>query len=1330
LKRLGRKKTRKTGAGHSTGSTPPPGKFRAAKQHKSGGEPRPGPTLFVGIGASAGGLEAFKTFFANMPPDSGMAFVLVQHLAPDHKSLLADLIGRTTAMGVMEAEDETPVAANCVYVIPPDATLTIKDAALRVTKPAPAREHRRPIDAFFSSLAEDQGENAVCIVLSGTGSDGAVGLTAIKEFGGLTLAQAGFDHVAMSGMPHNAAATGLVDHVSQVEDMPNKLIEYQRHLSHVASRKEADGTRGDAATHLTAISTLLRTKLGHDFSQYKEKTLVRRIQRRMQVLQIDTVPRYIAHLREEQGEIELLFRELLIGVTQFFRDPDAFETLRTTVIPKLLENKHADDALRIWIPACAAGQEVYSIAILVKEEIERQGATLHVQIFGTDIDDNAVAFARAARYRKPMAGLSPEQIGRWFAEEGDEYCPIKAIREMCVFSTHSVIKDPPFSKLDLVSCRNLLIYLDADLQDRVIRTFHYALRPGGALFLGSSESVTRSAKLFTPLDKKQRIFQRLDAETVLPALPARAPATRTLAHPAARTSPSGDERLDKYARRTLEKYSPVYVMIDQRHEIVCFSGGEIGLYLGFSAGAASLNLFDILRKPLRPVVRAAVQAASSAKEPVVHNDVVLRVDGKSRTVTIIVAPVIEPGAEAGLSVVAFQDTGLLSARKDGTSGENNTDANARSLEQELRTTRAQLQAAIDEYEIVNEEMKSANEEYQSVNEELQSSNEELETSKEEMQSVNEELQTINAEMTSKNDQLTRLNSDLRNLFESTEIATIFLDNELRIKSFTPGMTDIFHLRDADRGRPITDIVTLLSYVELQRDVKAVLRKLTSIEREVQATESGATFIMRIRPYRSVNNVIEGVVITFVDITERRKADDARRDSEARFQTIADNIPILCWMANAEGWIYWYNRRWYEYTGITPETQEGWGWESVHDPQVLPIVVERWKNSLTTGQPFEMVFPLKGADGMFRPFLTRIVPLRNKQGEVVNWFGSNTDITNERRVEEARVKLAAIVESSHDAILSEDLDGVILSWNSGAERLFGYTNQEAIGQRIFMLMSPERLDEERDILNRIRRGERIEHYETIRRHKDGKLLDVSLVVSPVLDGQDNVIGASKIARNIAERKEAEKRAALLMGELDHRVKNILAIVQSVIMQTLKSSTSPGAFAASMEGRIAAIARAHSLLTDRGGKTEVSLRALIETELKPYVHGANVDIDGVAVALRPRLGLAMAMAIHELASNAAKYGALSTASGRLAATWQISGNGENAALNLVWQETGGPAVAQPSRHGFGTTLLERTLQHEFDATVHREFLPSGLRCAIDIPFTSESGHILPKGEGEAR
>ncbi len=472
------------------------------------------PPLIVAIGASAGGLTAFKMFFSKMPADSGMAFVLVQHLDPNLKSLLVEIIARHTAMPVAEAENGVRVAANTVTIIPPNATLTIKSGILRVERPAPPRSDRWPINSFFSSLAEDQGENAVCIVLSGTGSDGTMGVSAIKEHGGLAMAQSEYDHVAMSGMPESAAATGLVDFVLHAEEMPAKLLQYYRHLNDVASRKSADGLRLDAPDHLVTITGLLRARLGHDFSRYKTNTIIRRIQRRMQVLEIDTMSAFIERLRRDPAQLDSLFADMLIGVTQFFRDPEAFTALQVIGLPLILKDKGNGDSIRIWVPGCSTGEEVYSIAILLREMLDRAGITAKVQIFGTDIDETAVATARAGRYSKTMLGLSPERIARWFADDTDSCCVVKEIREICVFSIHSLVKDPPFSKLDLISCRNILIYLNGEVQEVVIRAFHYALRPDGILFLGPSEGVTRNGGQFNSLDAKHRIYQR--HETSMP----------------------------------------------------------------------------------------------------------------------------------------------------------------------------------------------------------------------------------------------------------------------------------------------------------------------------------------------------------------------------------------------------------------------------------------------------------------------------------------------------------------------------------------------------------------------------------------------------------------------------------------------------------------------------------------------------------------------------------------------------------------------------------------------------------------------------------------------
>ncbi|HEX3860317.1 MAG TPA: chemotaxis protein CheB [Stellaceae bacterium] len=818
--------------------------------------------LIVGIGASAGGLDAFTTFFENMPPDSGMAFVLVQHLDPHHKSMLAEIIARSTKMVVTEATDGTNLAANHVFVIPPDATLTVACGRLRVTKPAPPRDRRRPIDSFFIALAEDQGEKAVCIILSGFGSDGTLGLSAVKERGGLTLTQAEFDHSAMSGMPSSATATGLVDHVLPVEEMPSALISYQRHLGLVEERKDSDGTRRDAAEYLPEICTLLRDRLGHDFSGYKKNTMVRRIQRRMQVLQISDMPAYTERLRGEPDQIDLLFRELLIGVTQFFRDPAAFDTLAQKIVPKMIADRGLNDTIRVWVAGCATGEEAYSIAILLREALAGLERRPNIVIFATDLDDRAVAVARSGCYQKSLVrGLSPERLERWFIDDDGFYRAKPEIRECCIFSVHNVVKDPPFSKLDLISCRNLLIYLDAGLQDRLVPIFHYALLPGGTLFLGPSETVNRQSGLFTVVDAKHNIFTLLEGSASgLPDFPLTS---------GGRSGRPANPMAAKDLRRLLAQFSPAYVVVDEHRDVVQFSE-HIGKYLGPAPGRATLNVLTLLRKGLRPVVRSAMQEAISGLRRAVRENILLEWDG-DRRVTLIVEPISVPPRDRALFLLAFQELqrGAGDADTNSTAPEGAVGPGSGTL------TDANLRAAIEQAETAVEQLRTANEEYQSANEELQSTNEELETAKEEIQSINEELQTVNTELSSKNESLLQLNSDLNNLLESTQIATLFLSEDLMIRNFTPAMTEILHIREADIGRPVTEIVSRLDYGDLERDVGEVVQRLRIVERQVAITH-GATFQMRIRPYRKVNRVVDGVVITFVDMTERA-ASDVHRD---------------------------------------------------------------------------------------------------------------------------------------------------------------------------------------------------------------------------------------------------------------------------------------------------------------------------------------------------------------------------------------------------------------------------------------------------------------------
>jgi len=831
--------------------------------------------LVVGIGASAGGLAAFKTFLANTPADSGMAFILVQHLDPHHKTLLVELLSGKSPIPVSEATDGVAIRKNCVFVIPRDATLTIEDGVLRVVTPAPPRELRRPIDTFFASLAENSGHKAVAIVLSGVGSDGARGVRMIKEHGGLTLAQAEFNHVAQSGMPRSATDTGMVDHVVPVEAMPALLAEHQRHLRAVAEQRDGDGTGTDVREHLAAVTGLLRAAVDHDFSGYKENTLIRRIQRRMQVLNIEDAPSYVERLKTDRGELQALFHELLIGVTQFFRDSDAFEALKSTALAPLIDSKPAGEPIRIWVAGCSTGEEVYSIAMLVSECMSDsdRARSDDIKIFGTDIDDGAIRIARSATYRRPVTGVSPERLERWFVNEGNDYRLRPEIRELCVFSVHSIVKDPPFSRLDLISCRNVLIYLDNELQDRAVQAFHYALNSGGFLFMGPSERVTRGAKHFASVHGKHHVLQRRDTgERLLPFSKA---AAALVPMPLPRPIRVDEDRIDKSVRRVMERYAPAYFVIDREHQILRFSGSEARHYLEPSPGVANLNLFSLLQRTLRPAVRGAVDEAFATQRTVVKDELMVQIDGQSRPLVLIVEPISSDAKNHNLCVIAFRDTSRLVHDALPETGAATYERGMLSVEEQLRATKAQLQAATDQLEAYVEDMKSTTEEYQAVTEELQSSNEELETAKEEAQSVNEELQTINSELQTKNDVVMRLNSDLTNLMASTQIATVFLDGALRIKHYTPAMEGLFSIRDVDRGRPITEVVTQLAYDQLRADASEVERSLRVVERELDLKGGAASFLMRIHPYRTVNDIVDGVVITFTDITANKRAQRTR-----------------------------------------------------------------------------------------------------------------------------------------------------------------------------------------------------------------------------------------------------------------------------------------------------------------------------------------------------------------------------------------------------------------------------------------------------------------------
>ena len=1031
----------------------------------------------VAIGASAGGIEAFRQFFEAMPADSGLSFVVVLHLSADRKSMLAEIIARWTGMRVSEAADQDRVEPNQVHVIPPGHIATLQKGLLHLRSLAPnvARE-AAPIDYFFDSLATDLGEDAVGIVLSGTGHDGALGLKAIKARGGMTLAQ-GSDGTAPQheGMPHSAIATGAVDLIFPVQDMPRALL---------AAKSARDAPAPAAASALQtdtarlSICEILRARLGHDFSQYKDKTFLRRVQRRMHVLGVTELSTYVARLEENRGEAVLLFRDLLIGVTTFFRDVGAFEAVQQVVLPRLFAGKGAEDHVRVWVPGCATGEEAYSLAILLREHMDGLNDGPQVQVFATDIDEPAIATARAGRYPATLlAGLSPERRERFFSRHENSYVVSKEVRDLCTFSAHSLVRDPPFSRMNLVSCRNLLIYMDADLQASVIPSFHYSLLPGGVLLLGSAETVARHDGLFAPLEKEHRIFLRRDGPSPPISVPPR-PLTNGSAPPGRPKAAAGGRSdwahsLAVANSRVLERFAAPFVIVTDDGSVVHYSS-HVGDMLQPALGPPSRSVFDMARRGLRHGLRSALRTAVETGRAA-EQTVQLEADGGGlEPFTLVVEPLPGQEPDRPYLIVFKGNSGKAEQAQTSPAGE----GLASELDRELRDTREQLQSLNEEHETALEELRSSNEELHSVNEELQSSNEELETSKEEIQSVNEELHTVNAQLSSKVDELDRANSDLRNLFESTRVATVFLDQHMVIRAFTPEVAGIYNLIPSDRGRPLTDIVGRLDYAGLREDVLQVLHTLEPLERRVSRKDDTAHYLVRVLPYRAPDSTVDGSLVTFVDVT-------------------------------------------------------------------------------------------------------RIV-------------------------------------------------------------------------------------------------------------------------------------------------QAEQHQRVLVDELNHRVKNMLTVVISLATQTLKRSGTMEEFSGVFLGRVHALTAAYSLLS-RESWSNVQLEEIVAEELRPFMAGdrANVRIEGPTVPLDARGALALGMAIHELATNAAKYGALSVPEGDVAVTWAVERTGEDEYLVLDWTEQNGPSVTPPAKQGLGIVLIERGLAHDLSGKVKVEFLPGGVRASVRAPLRNRANSPLTAG-----
>ncbi|HZP64800.1 MAG TPA: chemotaxis protein CheB [Rudaea sp.] len=1151
-------------------------------------------TPVVGVGASAGGIQALKRLFEALPNDTGAAYVVVIHLDPQRSSDLAAVLAGSTRMPVVQVSDDAQLENDRVYVIAPNRGLAITDGMIVALPPDEDHPNRAPISAFFRSIAEHRADG-IGVILTGAGSDGGIGAKAIREAGGIVIAQDPAE-AEFASMPRSAIAMDAADFVLPIREIAEKIAELLRHRQQI----EAHRNKETDEEILRRILAHIRVRTGHDFSSYKRATIIRRIARRSQVTHQDSLSNYYAYLRENSDEAQALFADFLISVTTFFRDAKAFDALAKEVIPLLFDDKGPGSSIRVWVPGCATGEEAYSIGMLLLEEASRRDVRPEIQVFGSDLDAGALAIAREGRFPATIeADVSEERLRRFFQREGDHYRVRRELREVVLFANHSVLRDPPFSRLNLISCRNLLIYLDRELQQQVCNTFHYALYTGGFLFIGASESADQPAGLFRPVDRDAKIYRSAAASGArAPALPILLGPRRDLpeaelstARASVRSENSGDSTMH---RQMLERVAPPSMLVDSAHRAVHLSENA-GRFLQLSGGPVSMDATEMVRSELRFDLRTALHRAFERGEATLSMPLFVRFNGSAKRVYLQVKPYVEQGDPARYALVLFiegEEVGSDRLESDNQlpTGEP-TDAVIKQLQEELQLTQSRLRATREESEAATEEFRAANEELQSINEEYRSTSEELETSKEELQSINEELQTVNNELKLKLETVSRAHSDLQNLMAATDVGTLFLDTALRIKRFTPRLSEIFNVTTSDEGRPITDFTHQLEYDSLPKDALGVLKDLTPFEHEVKSRGNG-WFLLRIRPYRTIDDKIDGVVITFVDITERRRVEEALRDSESRLK------------------------------------------------------------------------------------------------------------------QEMRQ-----VELSRTPMFVWDFDGGVVRWNRGSELLYGYARQEAIGKRVDDLLQPAvvggSLEQMRQAL--VETGEWFGEMQ--QRTKNGHWLTVECQVElQRIDGRRLVLES---ARDVTEQKKWEQRRQLLLDELSHRVSNTLSVVQSMARQTHRTAKSNEEFVQLFDGRLTALALAHELL--RTGNWEgAELGALARSQLAAYLgNDGRLSIEGDAVKMPPEIATPFALLLHELATNAAKYGALSGAAGHVRLSWSTLGRH----LTLTWQERGGPPVRKPARQGFGGQLIERGLP---GGAVRRTFAEDGVVCTIDIDLPEHANH----------
>ena len=1113
----------------------------------------------IGVGASAGGLEAIREMLTAAGQDTPFAFVIVQHLDPTHESLLSELLGRCTSMPVRQIEGGEFVRAGEVHVIPPGRKLEIKSGRLELMDFTQPRGLRRPIDDFFESLARDQGPNAACVILSGTGADGTTGLRAVKEHGGLCIAQDP-DTAKYDGMPVSAVGTGLVDFVRA----PNAIINCLREFF------ERDGSEGPdkhaaavVADHVDDMCGTLRDVIGHDFSGYKRTTLVRRIERRMKVLGIETPQTYLERIRSSSEECDALFRDLMINVTRFFRDPEMFETLNQKVVRPLVETTRANDEIRIWVPGCSSGEEAYSIAILFADAMRGRSERPFVQVFATDIDDRMLSIARDGKY--PLSAMAdiPEYLREHYTIAHEGFFQMSAkVQDMIRFSSHSLIKDPPFSRVDLISCRNVLIYFDDKLQRQVFPIVHYALKPGGTLFLGPSESIGRHEDMFADLDRPARIFRRLEGRTPYPI---RLAPDRRSSFPAAsrmrseEASPHVPED-SAPARRILDRYAPATVVAGRDGEML-YSTGRLSKYLEFPhSNTGSIFVTSVARPGLRDVLPSLLRQAIDGKKRTIARNVTVQAEFGQQQLEVIADPLSD-----GTALIVFRDTSAFDPSDEDIEELRATEDATHELEEELRQTRHKLRGAVEELETANEELKSSNEEMMSMNEELQS--------------TNEELSTVNDELKSKVDQLTTANSDLRNFFESTRLAVVVVDSDLRIRSFTKAAIEVFPLQDGDRGRYLSDVASYLSDEGFLDDARTVLTSGEQVVRSVSLKDGSARFSMRVMPYRLIDGTIDGATIVLTDVTEIL-------DMQAALEEQRERLRLAVRVGGIGVWEYRID----ESRVVADETEAGFFGMDPEDTTSFATMIA-------------MVHP-----------------------------------DDRKRVEDALQSTIAGEGPFDETFRVQRKDGNLI-------HLKGF--------------------------GRLVAGPR-----------SGRILGVSIDVT-------------------REARFSEQREFMLR-EMNHRVKNLFAVIASMVSGAARTAESVDVLARTVRERITALGNAHSLTQATRGSNSVLLKDLATSVLAPFTTGDDVTIEGPEATITVEKLTAFALMFHEWATNATKYGGLSEDGTGVRISWTID---DAETLHLVWNEgfVNQVPTEDANPKGFGSRLVQ--------------FSITQLRARYDVEFNNK-------------